>query len=388
MKAQIRILIVVLIATSLLFTSQSWAQNQNTGRYIVTLRGPIGNAVQRAGGQVIHQYSIIPAIAIEVPNAALQGLARNPNILRIEPDAVAWASPYTPVGSKGKPTKTGKPQPPTPPAQVTPWGVVRIGAESAWSTYRGAGVNVAVIDTGIDLTHPDLKANIKGGINCIRPSKSPADDNGHGTHVAGTIAALNNSIGVVGVAPNASLYAVKVLNAAGSGSYSDIIEGIDWCANNDIQVANMSLGGSSDVQALEDACIAAQQAGVIIVAAAGNSYGGSVGYPAAYPSVIAVSATDSSNKIAIFSSIGPEVEIAAPGVAIYSTYKGGAYATMSGTSMASPHVAGTIALMWSSYTTNYDLIKDLHYYADDLYTTGKDIYTGYGLVDANRSEPH
>ncbi|MHC4310790.1 MAG: S8 family peptidase, partial [Planctomycetota bacterium] len=196
---------------------------------------------------------------------------------------------------------------------------------------------MAVLDTGIDYKHPDLDDNCYGGVNVINPRKDYRDDNGHGTHVAGIIAAEDNDIGVVGVAPEAYLYGVKALDRNGSGWLSDIIAGLEWCVNNRMDIVNMSLGADSDIQAFHDACDAAS-ATVILVAAAGND-GGAVDYPAAYGSVIAVSATDSSDGLASFSNYGNEIEIAAPGVNILSTYKGGGYETHSGTSMAAPHVA-------------------------------------------------
>jgi subtilisin family serine protease len=248
-----------------------------------------------------------------------------------------------------------------------------------------------VIDTGIDATHADLLDNLKGGYNAINPAVSWADDNGHGTHVAGTIAAIDNSIGVIGVAREADLYAVKVLNRKGSGYTSDIIEGIDWAIENDMDIINMSLGSSWYSATFEAACTRAIDAGIVVVAAAGNSGPGAetVGYPAKYPGVIGVSATDSSNVIAYFSSRGEGVDIAAPGVSIYSTYKGGAYTTMSGTSMASPHVAGVVALILTQPDGNdgmwtpAEVEARLEGTAQDLGTDGPDLLYGAGLVRAD-----
>ena len=212
-------------------------------------------------------------------------------------------------------------------------------------------LKLAVVDTGIDLDHPDLAVNIKGGVNTIQTWQSADDDNGHGTHVAGIVAALNNAIGVVGVGPDIDLYAVKVLNRRGSGYVSDIIEGLDWVISNNIDVVNMSLGTSSDVQAFHDAVIVAKNAGIVIVAAAGNSgpSNNSVIYPAKYSEVVAVSATNSTDGQPSWSSRGPEVDLAAPGESIYSTYRGGGYRTLSGTSMATPHVAGAAALVLATH---------------------------------------
>jgi subtilisin family serine protease len=226
------------------------------------------------------------------------------------------------------------------------WGVERVGAPAAWDYTQGAKVRVAVVDTGIYTEHPDLKGKVDGGYDAFTKTELKAsyqDKNGHGTHVAGTIGALKDGRGVVGVAPKARLYAVRVLDEDGSGSISGIVDGIIWCANNGIQVANMSLGSSMPSPTLERALRYAKAMGVVVVAAAGNS-GGSVGYPAAYPETIAVSASDSNDKIASFSSRGSEVDFIAPGVSIVSSAMDGGFANFNGTSMAAPHVSGLAAL--------------------------------------------
>lgn len=258
-------------------------------------------------------------------------------------------------------------------AQTSPTGIKRSGANL--STAKGLGVTVAVIDTGIDTSHPDLSANIlNSGTSCIRRTTSK-DDNGHGTHVAGTIAALDNGIGVVGVAPQAKLIPVKVLDRNGSGTWSSVICGIDWVTANalkyNIKVANMSLGGggtsdnkcgNTNNDALHKAICRSRDAGVTYVVAAGNSNTDSANsVPSAYDdAVITVSALADSDGLAgglgaatgygpddtfaTFSNFGNVVDIGAPGVSILSTWKGGNYATLSGTSMATPHVAGAAAL--------------------------------------------
>jgi subtilisin family serine protease len=347
--------------------------------------------VAKFGGTVIKPLPIVNGYAVLLPPPAVKTLLQHPGVLRVEDDAVV--------------TTQRKPPPPPPPAETLPWGVDRIDADLVWDTNgdltldpganTGNGVKVAVLDTGIDLTHPDLQANIRGGVNTINPLKSANDDNGHGTHVAGIIAAIDNDVGVIGVGPQAHLYAVKVLSRTGSGWVSDIIEGIQWSIQNGMQVINMSFGTSSDVQSFHDALTAAYNAGIVLVAAAGNSGPGdnTVLYPAKYAEVIAVSATDSTDAIASFSSRGPEVELAAPGVSINSTYKGGTYKVLSGTSMASPHAAGTAALVIASGVTDTNgngLVNDevrakLQTTADDLGTAGIDNSYGYGLVDAQEA---
>lgn len=228
-------------------------------------------------------------------------------------------------------------------AQETPWGIARVQAPAAWKTSRGKGVKLVVIDTGIDMTHPELSGIIKGGWNAISTAATFNDDNGHGTHCSGTIAAKDDDQGVVGVAPQIDLYGVKVLDENGSGTFDDVIAGMLWAVENKMEVASMSLGAGQGNKALEDAVEAMRKGGVILIAAAGNS-GGSVGYPAAYPGAIAVAASDSKDKLASFSSRGSQVAVIAPGVDVKSTYMGGGYDTLSGTSMATPHVAGLTAL--------------------------------------------
>jgi len=280
--------------------------------------------------------------------------------------------------------------------QMIPWGVEKIEAPSAWaSSTRGDGVRVAIIDTGIELGHVDLKGNIKGGINTINSWKSANDDNGHGTHVAGIIAALDNNQGVVGVAPSADLFAVKSLDRRGSGYLSDIIEGIDWSIRNNINVINMSLGTTANILSFHEAITRAYNSGIIIVAASGND-GRAINYPAAYSEVIAVGATDTSNLIASWSSRGPEQGVVAPGVNIYSTYRGGKYKNLSGTSMAAPHVAGTVSLIMSSPLNGHDdnsngtwdpseIFKALTQSATDLGSVGFDNIYGWGLINAFRA---
>lgn len=262
-------------------------------------------------------------------------------------------------------------------AQTIPWGITAVKAREASQYNTGYGALVCILDSGIDSDHPDLISNIAGGENfvsmngVIDPDRWD-DDRGHGTHVAGTVAARHNSYGVVGVAPRAKLFAAKVLNSSGSGYISDLAEGIASCIDNGADVINMSLSTSTDSTVLRRAIESAYDAGLVIVAAAGNN-NSSVRYPAKYPQVVAVSAVDSSLKKASFSNYGPEVDFAAPGVSVLSTYPGGQYARMSGTSMAAPHVAG-VAALWVASNSNGMIgtkISGLSTY-----------YQGRGLIDA------
>jgi len=328
-----------------------------TGSYIVVLKpGVDAPGLARAHGMSpTHVYShVLNGFSVTIPPQAVEGLSRNPNVDYIAPDLEVQAC-----------------------GQTVPTGVQRMGVTANPTADidgvdERVNVNVAVLDTGIDLDHADL--NVVGGINCNARSRTYDDENGHGTHVAGTIGALDNGIGVVGVAPGANLYAVRVLDRRGSGYTSDIVCGIDWVAQNvgTIKIASMSLGGTgsddgncgnSNNDPEHQAICRATALGVTFIVAAGNEADDSARHtPAAYDEVITVSAlsdfnglpgggaaptcrTDEDDTLANFSNFGPDVDIMAPGVCIYSTTMGGTYGTMSGTSMATPHVSGAAALI-------------------------------------------
>jgi len=337
--------------------------------------GPAEQAlVHRAGGTIKYTYHLVPAIAATVPEGAIDGLRRNPNVTNVDLDLEVYA-----IG------------------QDLPWGIDRIDAELVHAGgNKGTGVKVAVIDSGIDCNHPDLIGNCNGGYDFVNDDDDPMDDDGHGTHVAGTIGAADNGFGVVGVAPAASLYALKALEA-GSGLYSDIIAALQWAVDNGIQVTNNSYGSSGDPgPTVKDAFDNAYAAGILNVCAAGNGGnrgggGDNVIYPARYDSCIAVAATDINDNRASFSSTGPSVELAAPGVNILSTVPGGEYEDgWNGTSMASPHVAGTAALVIATGITdangdgwiNDDVRLRLQETAEYL---GDPAKYGYGLVDADEA---
>jgi subtilisin len=368
--------------------------------------------VESVGGQINREFRIVPAVAASVPEAAIAGLSRNPRVQAIEPDGqfhlIGLALDHT------APPDISDAQAQAELDKV--WGVRRIGAGAVHSAgnNRGAAVRVAVLDSGIDhVGHaqefPDYI--YAGGWDFVNNDDDPRDDNGHGTHVTGTVAAARNGAGVVGVAPEVELYALKVLGANGSGSFSNVIAALQWCVDHGIHVTNHSYGSSQNpgtiVQAAFDNAYAA---GVLHVAAAGNSgnprgSGNNVGYPARYGSVVAVAATTTSDARASFSSTGPDVELAAPGQTIHSTTMGGGFGNMSGTSMASPHVAGVAALVMhtlgqinqaafddgqisaaqlqaaqiSLHTTTREILA---FSAEDLGTAGHDPHFGFGLVDA------
>ncbi|WP_235949233.1 S8 family peptidase [Paenibacillus glycinis] len=227
-----------------------------------------------------------------------------------------------------------------------PWGVQEIKAPLAWSSTTGHRVKVGVIDTGVDFSHPDLKQSLGRGINLLNRGTLPHDDNGHGTHIAGTIAAANQVHGMIGVAPRAMVYPVKAFDHNGSAFVSDIVLGIDWCVRSGMNIVNMSFGMKTRSKSLLTAVNNAFNAGVIIVASSGNDgKRKSIDYPARYPQTIAVGATNRLRRIAPFSNRGMYIDVYAPGDKILSSWLRGKYNEMSGTSMATSHVSGAIALL-------------------------------------------
>jgi subtilisin family serine protease len=337
-----------------------------SGQWIVVLRDDVADvdtvAEELAGrgkgkaGNRFH-YAVKGFVLHRADAASPDEVAQDPRVLFIEPDGVATIFSHKSGSSS---------QPP----QIVPTGNDRIDAEL--NSNPGAGVNAAIIDTGVQLNHPDLK--VVGNVTFVKGTSSGNDDNGHGTHVAGIAGALDNTIGVVGVAPAVNFYAVKVLNKNGSGFWSDIIKGIDWVTQNasKIAVANMSLGGgltnaddgncgNTNLDSVHKAICRSVNAGVIYVVAAGNSARDAKDFrPAAYDEVITVSALADSDGLpngigpvtsfgeddtfASFSNFGSDIDLIAPGVSIRSTWKGSTYKTISGTSMSAPHVAGAVAL--------------------------------------------
>lgn len=321
-----------------------------------------------------------PILMASLTDEEIEELQGNEDVIRVEDDGPMYA------------LEGALEDAPEPLAQTIPVGINQVKAPAAWPTSQGEGIKVFILDTGIDSNHPDLVSNLRSGKSFVTSESTTEDYHGHGTHCAGTVAAAMNNFGVVGVAPYAYLYPVKVLNSSGSGSWSWLIAALDWVMDKKgARIASMSLGGGSAPKALGDMCKAAYEDGVLLVAAAGNSgpSDNTVGFPAKYEHVIAVSAVNSSDIIASFSSRGPEVEIAAPGVSVLSTTRGGGYGRMSGTSMACPHVAGVAALTWGSHrgANNKQVRWLLDVYAVNVGDGDSDKY-GHGRVDANTSSFH
>lgn len=265
------------------------------------------------------------------------------------------------------------------------WNLPQIETEAGWNISKGSDqVTVAVIDTGVDLKHPDLKNQLVSGLNVVNKDADPQDDVGHGTHVAGVIGALvNNNLGVAGMSWYNRIMPVKVLDSSGAGSTYAVAQGIIWATDHGAKVINMSLGNYADAEFLHDAIRYAYDRDVVLIAASGNDNTDRPGYPAAYEEVFAVAAADSQKSKASFSNYGDYIDVTAPGVSIASTYLNNQYAALSGTSMASPHVTALAALIRSvnPKLKNTEVMQLMRDTATDLGQAGKDKYFGYGLID-------
>ena len=361
------------------------------------------HAFKGLGGDVNSVFTIIPAISGRLPAKAIEALKNNPQVEVVELDYAVQALEYSSENELGN-----------------SWGADHINADAALASgYSGEGVKVAVLDSGVNFNHFDLRDNFdlsanELGYDFVSDDFFPEDVYGHGTHVAGILAAASNGFGVVGVAPNAQIVALRVLDDNGEGTSSRIIEALQWIQNynaahpdSPIRITNNSYGTGSNSSQLEAAFDVLASSGVLHIGAAGNEgsaagNGNNVGYPARYDSVVAVAAVDRNNLRASFSSTGSDVEISAPGVAVLSTWKDGVnllgpqpfsfegytgeyFIEANGTSMAAPHVAGVAALLMAAdpSCTAEAVRNKMNETALDLGEIGKDKLYGYGLVDAS-----
>lgn len=263
---------------------------------------------------------------------AVNEYRKNPNVSYVEPNYILHASFV-----------------PNDPSYKNQYSLKKVDAEEAWNVTKGsADVLIAIVDTGVDYTHPDLEGKVVKGYDFVDKDNDPMDENMHGTHCAGIAAAsTNNKIGIAGMAPNVKILAERVLDQNGSGTLANVAKGITDAVDRGAKVISLSLGGSSSSRTLKNAITYAIKKGATVVAAAGNDGSSDPSYPAYYSQVISVAATDSNDKLATFSNYGDWVDVAAPGVDIYSTVPGGGYEKLSGTSMATPLVSGIAGLLAS-----------------------------------------
>ncbi|WP_232772574.1 S8 family serine peptidase [Psychromonas sp. Urea-02u-13] len=369
----------LLVIASLLFLplpSSSFAKasvDAENERYIVKFKkggkASLLNAVNSHKGKVKRELDNYRAIAVELPAAAVAQFKKRADVELVELDPKRYLL-----------------------AETTPYGITMVQADQVTDIAGNvAGMKVCIMDTGYDISHRDLPSNGVTGNDGYAQYNSGnwyEDGHGHGTHVAGTIAALgDNGLGVVGVNPSGSLalHIVKVFNRRGAWAYgSDLVAAVGQCIEAGAKVISMSLGGGGSSIVEQNAFEDAYTAGLLSIAAAGNDGDNGLSYPASYGSVISVAAVDASENVANFSQFNSQVEIAAPGVGINSTLPRNKYAAWSGTSMATPHVAGVAALVWSHYLecTNEEIRTALAASALDRGTVGRDHYYGHGIVQA------
>ena len=334
--------------------------------------------------EILHVFKHGNLLEMRLDKAEVRELMDSDDVLNIEEDQPVYLSPTYPSSPGDMDASIGEN-----PAEV-PYGIQMVQAlDVADDEVGSSGITVCIADTGYDILQNDLPQGSKVVGKSFIPGESwNVDGHGHGTHVAGTIAALEDGLGVLGVVRNGemNLLIAKVLSDSGYGTSAGVLAGVEWCQENGADVINMSLGGGGFSQIDSDFYREIyENDGVLIVAAAGNSGPGQVGYPASYDSVLSVGAVDSNKNIAYFSQTNDQVELVAPGVAVKSTQPNNSYVSWSGTSMACPHVAGVAALVWSHFPhlTAMEIRNVLRVTAENLGNDeGKDPVFGYGLVRA------
>lgn len=318
----------ILIATSLLLAA-TVAAAAETERYIVSLdRGTDavvgrGERLERryqdvlpvSGESVRHRLANLDMLVVDVTPEEAERLRRHPAVRHVESDRVVRAFGTVPAADAVSFDDE----------EGIPWGVASIGSESAWVRTRGEGVRVGIVDSGFDSQHPDLKEQYRGGYDFVENDSVPQDGSGHGTHVAGTVLGAMNGTGVVGVAPDAELYVLRVLDNDGNGRTSDIVRAIDWAIENELQVLNFSLGSSTSSTLERQAFEKAEAAGILTIAASGNGFNpdlpaDGISYPAGYKTVLSVGATDVEQQIGNFSQRGAGLGVVGPGVSVDSSY--------------------------------------------------------------------
>ena len=378
----------LLVATVAVGFIGSASAAEGTTRVIVKFKdgrvnaSSMKSAVAAAKGDVKLEIFGTNAMAIEVPLSAVQGLKNNPNVEYVEEDHKRYPFALT-TPSTGNPYLSG---------QSVPYGIKLVQADQLPDTNAG-NRKVCIIDSGIDRAHEDLVGNSANmtGVYDSGTGNWYTDQNSHGTHVAGTIAAVNNSgVGVVGVNSNRrlKLHIVKVFGASGWAYSSSLASAANQCASNGANVISMSLGGPSYNSTENSTFANLASRGILSVAAAGNAGNTAISYPAGYSSVMSVGALNEYKQWASFSQYNSKVEISAPGVSVFSTVplavKGTKYSYFNGTSMATPHVAGVAALVWSYFPTctGSQIRTSLGKSAQDLGTVGRDTKFGFGLVQA------
>lgn len=366
----------ITLSAQALVSSQTSAQN-NPDTFAIHTH--LEQTLQQLGayhaeslGEGSHTYRVKFATTREPPRIA-QTLAENPAVVFAEPNYVRHMLRM-----------------PDDPNLSQQWALENIHAFEAWDITTGKDIVIAVVDTGVWSSHPDLQGNVLPGYNALLNNDQSDDDHGHGTAIAGLIAArTDNDKGIAGICWDCSILPVKVLNARGTGNDADLARGIRWATDHGAHIINLSLGGAENSQALRDAVDYAFQRGVLLIASSGNDHqlGNFTNYPAAYPQVIAVGATTNSDKVAGFSNTGEHIDLVAPGVALWTTMLDGDYGPPNGTSFSSPFVSGVAGLVLTvrGDLPHTDVACILQASADDHGSPGKDMEYGWGRLNALRA---
>lgn len=360
----------ILVSLLFIFIPNSVSANDSSERVFITFNETINQTVlENQEVELHHVFKQYNAVSATIPSSLKLKLSHDPSVKRIESDPIVTST-----------------------MQRENWGLKTVLARDAHANnLTGKGVKIGVIDSGIYLNHPDLE--VAGGVSFVEKERTYNDRDGHGTHVAGIIGALNNEIGTVGVAPDAELYAIKVIGANGVGNQSDVVKGIEWALNKHLHIVNLSITTTQYSTIMERIFHDAYEKGLLMISAAGNTETAlpssvNVLYPGRFPSVISVGSINTLYKKSWFSYFGQSLEFVAPGEDIYSTYvprnKNELYASASGTSMAAPYVTGVAALYKEAYPmlNNKGIRELMQETAHDLGATGKDPIYGYGLVQA------
>ncbi|RWZ59076.1 alkaline serine protease [Halobacillus fulvus] len=372
-KKYLGFVMMLCLVSLIVYPIGSSAENESEKRFVIGFEDQIQKDIlENIPHEEVHTYPSIQALTVEMNEKQAAALENHPAIKWIEEDQQVEVT-----------------------RQVRNWGYDVLGARTSKQLgLTGDGIKIAVIDTGVNTSHPDLK--IAGGVTFVEDTTTYEDENGHGTHVTGVINAQNNNIGTIGVAPEAEIYAVKALDRGGIGNESDVMAGVQWAIDHDIDIINLSLTAPYASENLKEIINKAHQNGIHIVAASGNDRDGSgqitndVMYPGRYENTLSVGAVTEDLKRASFSYQGKSLDAVAPGEQIYSTYiqqNESSYGYLSGTSMASPYVAGSIALYKQLYPdyTKAEIENLLIDHAIDLGPKGKDEAYGYGLVKSPAS---
>ena len=373
------IMSLILLSFNLPETYADNSYEQFKEKYFVTFKNEVDtDYIRTKGGEIVQEFDTSPSVLIKASPETIQKIKNEKEIVSIEFDSEVEISGYEDIdwGSIDI----------DPQEQLIPWNVDYIDSTYAHQMgLSGQGVKVGIIDSGIN-PHKDLK--ISGGINILDNNDSYYDGYGHGTKVAGIIGALDNSYGLIGVAPNVELYSIKVLKSNGKGSISDVVAGIEWAIDNNLDIVNFSLQTTVDNSVLRNAVQKAYENNILLVASSGNKGGtkktDTVTYPAAYDKVISVAAVDKNGERASYSSTGKRIDISAPGESVYTTVQSGLYFLADGTSMAAPHVSGVAALVLDSQPNlNVEEVRSI--LLKSKIPLGNPKLYGKGIIDAQKA---